>query len=379
VEDLQLALTAARVEQKNFGLWLKSWQVGQVLQALVTDKFPSGQLVLRVAGQQITATADIPVQKGAVLTLEVSRLDPTPTLKIINVPLADGAQPGRLTGELQLLLPQLLPQQGKVLNPLLTLFATPQGANILALLGLRGTDVERLLRQVHRAEQLIDPKLLKMAVEKSGLFLESQLQQLAFAGGMLPPGDLKAEFLRLLYRVNRKLKEQSRLGMDEAVLSTLEGLQKELEGAIAKITLNQLAVCLPGDSSQQVWSFDIPVRFKESVATLSLSIYRDSQSKNQPPEQQDWKATLSVTAPKLGLVEAELFLRGKKVSIVIFSEQVQTINAINAQMDQLRTGLESRGMDVSVLLGRNGELTPKSPDHASGHDKGATNCVDERI
>ena len=88
MEELQLALTAARVEQKNFGLWLKSWQVGQVLQALVTDKFPSGQLVLRVAGQQITATADIPVQKGAVLTLEVNRLTPTPTLKIIDAPVA---------------------------------------------------------------------------------------------------------------------------------------------------------------------------------------------------------------------------------------------------------------------------------------------------
>ncbi len=374
MEELQLALTAARVEQKNFGLWLKSWQVGQVLQALVTDKFPSGQLVLRVAGQQITATADIPVQKGAVLTLEVNRLTPTPTLKIIDAPVTGGAQLGRLNGELQLLLPQLLPQQGRVLDPLLTLFTTQQGANILALLGLKNADIERLLKQVHRAEHLVDPKLLKMAVEKSGLFLEAQLQQLVLSGGMLPPGDLKAELLRLLHRVNRKLKEQNRVGEDEAVLLALEELQKDLEGAIAKISLNQLAVCLPDESNQQKWSFDIPVRFKEFVATLSLSIYRDSESQNKLPEQQDWKATLSVTLPKLGLVEAELFLRGNKVSVVIFSEHAQTVKLINAQMDQLRTGLESRGMDVSVLLGREGELKPKSTENSR-----ANNCVDERI
>lgn len=374
MEELQLALTAARVEQKNFGLWLKSWQVGQVLQALVTDKFPSGQLVLRVAGQQITATADIPVQKGAVLTLEVNRLTPTPTLKIIDAPVTGGAQLGRLNGELQLLLPQLLPQQGRVLDPLLTLFTTQQGANILALLGLKNADIERLLKQVHRAEHLVDPKLLKMAVEKSGLFLEAQLQQLVLSGGMLPPGDLKAELLRLLHRVNRKLKEQNRVGEDEAVLLALEELQQDLEGAIAKISLNQLAVCLPDESNQQKWSFDIPVRFKEIVATLSLSIYRDSEPQNKLPEQQDWKATLSVTLPKLGLVEAELFLRGNKVSVVIFSEQAKAVELINAQMDQLRTGLESRGMDVSVLLGREGELKRKSTENSR-----ANNCVDERI
>jgi len=380
MEELQLALTAARVEQKNFGLWLKSWQVGQVLQALVTDKFPSGQLVLRVAGQQITATADIPVQKGAVLTLEVNRLTPIPTLKIINAPVADGASVGRLNGELQLLLPQLLPQQGRVLDPLLTLFATSQGANILALLGLKNADIERLLKQVHRAEQLVDPKLLKMAVEKSGLFLEARLQQLVASGGMLPPGDLKAELLRLLGRVNRKLKEQP-LGTDnETTLLALQELKQDLEGALARITLHQLAICHPDDSGQQAWSFDIPVRFKESVATLFLSIYRDNQSRGQAPEQQDWKATLNITLPKLGAVEAELFLRGNKVSVVIFSEQARAIELINAQMDQLRVGLESRGMDVSVLLGREG--VPARSDNSgvkNSLNSRTNNCVDERI
>lgn len=374
MEELQLALTAARVEQKNFGLWLKSWQVGQVLQALVTDKSPSGQLVLRVAGQQITATADIPVQKGAVLTLEINRLTPTPTLKIINAPVAGGAQSGRLSGELQLLLPQLLPQQGKVLDPLLTLFGTSQGANILAFLGIKGADIERLLRQAHRAEQLIDPKILKIAVEKSGLFLEAQLKQLVSTGGMLPPGDLKAELLRLLNRVNRKIKELPRGGGNDVMLLALEELQQELEGAVARITLHQLAVAHPEDSGQQTWSFDIPVRFKESLVTLSLSIFREGQSKDQASESQDWKASMSITLPKLGLVEAELFLRGNKVSVVIFSGQSEMVSLINAQMDQLRAGLESRGLEVSVLMGREGELTPEQ--NISRH---TNSYVDERI
>lgn len=378
MEELQLALTAARVEQRNFGLWLKSWQVGQVLQALVTDKLPSGQLVLRVAGQQITATADIPVQKGATLTLEVSRLEPTPTLKIINAPIATGGQVNRLSGELQLFLPQLLPQQGRVLDPFLTLLNPAQSANILALLGLKNVDLQRLLKQVQKAEQLVDPKLLKMAVEKSGLFLESQLQQLVFSGGLLPPGDLKAELLRLLNRVNRRLKEYGRISSDDAGVLALEELKQQLEGAITKITLHQLAVSNPEGPDQQQWCFDIPIRFKDTMASLSLTIWRDGESKGQSPDQQDWKATLSTTLPKLGLVEAELFLRGQKVSVVIFSKQTKIANLINDQIDQLRTGLESRGLDVSVLISREGELSTKdSGKNVSGSN--ISGCVDERI
>ena len=377
MEELQLALTAARVEQRNFGLWLKSWQVGQVLQALVTDKFPSGQLVLRVAGQQITATADIPVQKGATLTLEVSRLEPTPTLKIINAPIATGGQVNRLSGELQLFLPQLLPQQGRVLDPFLTLLNPSQSANILALLGLKNVDLQRLLKQVQKAEQLVDPKQLKMAIEKSGLFLESQLQQLVFSGGLLPPGDLKAELLRLLNRVNRRLKEYGRVSSDDAGVLALEELKQQLEGAITKITLHQLAVSNPDGPDQQQWCFDIPIRFKDTMTSLSLTICRDSESKGRSPDQQDWKATLSATLPKLGLVEAELFLRGQKVSVVIFSEQTKIANLINDQIDQLRTGLESRGLDVSVLISREGELSTKESSNVSGSN--ISGCVDERI
>jgi hypothetical protein len=373
MEELQLALTAARVEQKNFGLWLKSWQVGQVLQALVTDKLPSSQIVLRVDGHQITATADIPVQKGAVLSLEVKSLDPVPTLKIINAPVMGSGQPAPLRGEIQLLLPQLLPHQGRVTDPFLTLLNPLQSANILSLLGLKRGDIERLIKQISRKEQLVDPAMLKAAVEKSGLFLESQLQQLIVSGGTLPPGDLKAELLRLLSRVQRKLREARATGDPDIELEPLLTLERDLEGAIAKITLRQLEVCQGDESGKVVWSFDIPLKYKDEVVCLSLSVYRDGEPPRELEKQQDWRATLSLTVPNLGPIEADVFLRGQKVSVVIFAEQDHSAQLIQGQIEQLKMGLESRGLEVSVLLSRtgSGSSSPKS--------SGVKGCVDERI
>lgn len=369
MEELQLALTASRVEQRNFGLWLKSWQVGLVLQALVTDKAPSGQIALRIGGHQITATADIPVQKGAVLMLEVSSLTPTPTLKIVNTSQASVTQADPLTGKLQL----LLPQQGRVVDPIATLFASAQSANILSLLGVKSNDLDRLYKHLSRLDQLTNPKLLKAALGKSGLFLESQMQLLAFTGGLLPPGDIKAELLRLLHRVSRRLQKLRGDTSNKHVLEPLLSLHRELEGAIARISLDQLAACQTDDSGGCIWSFEIPVRFKDSIESLLLTVRRESDSSKTLAENQDWKASLSVTLPVLGVIEAELFLRGKKVSVVIYSEDEMTHKFMNGELSRLKTGLESRGLDVSVLLCRQGAyIQEKSSAHLS-------KCVDEQV
>ena len=49
MEELQLTLTPARVDQRNFGLMLSNWRVGQVINALVVDRMPSGGIVSTAA------------------------------------------------------------------------------------------------------------------------------------------------------------------------------------------------------------------------------------------------------------------------------------------------------------------------------------------
>ena len=50
MEELQLTLTPARVDQRNFGLMLSNWRVGQVINALVVDRMPSGGMLLSAGG-----------------------------------------------------------------------------------------------------------------------------------------------------------------------------------------------------------------------------------------------------------------------------------------------------------------------------------------
>ena len=369
MDELQLALTAARVDQKNFGLWLKSWQVGQVLQALVTDKTPSGDLILRIAGHQVTATADIPVQKGAQLSLEISRLDPVPTLKIINtpVPLTTHSN-SAMAGQLQL----LVPRQGDVVEPFRMLFNTAQGVNILSLLGFRPAEQTQIQRLVVDARQLTDPKLLKQTLNQSGLFLEAHLKQLLLMGGVLPRGDLKAELLRMLSRVKF---QQDTAGSSSGSMDSegLLELQHKLEGALARMTLAQMQAGEARETGSYRWAFELPVKINDDYQTLSISIGSDESRLSEDEQPRGWSVLLGMEFPKLGHVEAELFFSGKKLSVVTYAASPDTFKLMEDQVELLRSSLESRGLETGAILCRRGSNaeTSDSAIHSS--------CVDERI
>jgi len=73
VEELQLTLTPQRVDQRNFGIMLTNWRVGQQLNALVVAIRPDSSVLLSVGGKQFVASTDIPVQQGSTLRLEVKQ------------------------------------------------------------------------------------------------------------------------------------------------------------------------------------------------------------------------------------------------------------------------------------------------------------------
>ncbi|MCB1679670.1 MAG: flagellar hook-length control protein FliK [Halioglobus sp.] len=371
MEDLQLALTAARVDQKNTGLWLRNWQVGQVLQALVTDRAPSGQIVLRIGAQQITATADIPVQKGAVLNLEVTSLGSTPTLKILGAVPTPGQPVDALRGQIQL----LVPRQGRVSDPLAMLMDPARSANILALLGAKGDAVALLLKHLSRFEQLTDPRQLRAAIDRCGLFLEPRLLQLERHPPTPPGPDFKADLLQLRAQLDQAL--SGALGGApgrERGNATLLALREQVDGALSTITLNQLAARTPDERGGTTWLVHLPLAQGESAQSLSLSIRREHRAGGARGEQvPEWQVLLNVCLDALGDIEAELYLRGEKLAVVLYAERARTADLLDSQSQRLRSALQSRGMTVSVLLHHQGRAA------AQARAPQPHGCVDERV
>lgn len=362
MEDLQLALTRARVDQRNFGLGINSWQIGQTLNALVTRQLPSGDLVLRVGGQQITATSDIPVQPGAQLRLEVKQLEPAPTLRILS--LAPGPEsPADVNATLRLL-PAL---RGDVAT-------VPAGSLMQALRGAQAAlplppplaaSVEALLRLASRPERLGSGPGLAQAIRDSGVFLEPRLAA-AHEGPRATVGrDLKAAVLRALAQAQAAVDGADAVRRDAGDAQALARLARELEAGLGRITLNQLAA-LPDDSPSRAWQLELPVLHGAAFHTLALRVERDDGGAagggQQGPVEAGWRVQLEFAPPALGTVHLDLRISDTRVELAVAAERGTTRQILDNATGQLGAALAARGFALQVTAASSLVVPAAAPD-----------------
>ena len=338
MEELQLALTAARVEQRNFGLWISNWQVGRTLSALVANRLPSGELVLRIAGQQITATADIPIQPGARLMLEVKALRPVPTLRVLN-PLAQAADAEGAR-------PLISGTRGLVSTPLAavlqTLHALPLSHALPASLR---QSIDDLRRHLPRAERVSTAEGLAAAVRRSGVYLEAGLAAERSGRSSNAPADFKAGLFRALARVDGALAKLGALNLPAADIEALLDMKGELEAGLGRVVMHQLA-SQPGPGARH-WQFEIPVSLAGQYHSLQLGIERDARGGAADAEAEHvWRIKVDLKLPALGALRLTLALAGERVDLRMAAEKARARELIDAALPELGRALDRRGLQL---------------------------------
>lgn len=356
---MQLALTAARVDQKNFGLWLKNWQVGQMLNALVTAQRPGGDLVLRVAGQQITARADIPVQQGTQLLLEVKQLQPQVVLRIVpqaaqeagRSQAATGASPTAAAsgGLLRLLSAEGAPGARNLADVADTLRALQT-----ALPTGTGNPAQRLLASLPGLTDLLGASGLRRAVQSSGTFLEATLAQAAASGNAVPQSaeaDVKAQLMRVLEQVNAALQRTAGDAAAGARSAQLAEAQRDLEFVLAGVTLNQLQ-SQPGETAgPRGWIADVPFVLGEHVGNMRVRVDRDGSGQGAGEEHAAprWRVELQLDLPELGPLLLTTQLQAESVSVALAASDGRTRDLLMARAGELAAALGGAGLDVPSL------------------------------
>ncbi|MFT7287567.1 MAG: hypothetical protein ACI87W_001681 [Halieaceae bacterium] len=366
MEELQLALTSARVDQRNFGLWINNWQIGQTLNALVTNQLPNGDLVLRVGGQQITATADIPIQQGANLQLEVKQLQPIPTLRVLN-PLSSAAAASNVGGTLQ-----LLPASGGSLGstPLASVAQSLQNTQVamMALPPILADSLSQLLRMTTRAQQLGQSEGLARAVRNSGLFLESGLKASMEGKAASTTGDFKGGLFRALGHVDAALAEAEAISLPPADAESLRDMKRELEGGLGRIIMHQLNSQPADAAAARSWHLEIPVQLGQAFHNVRIDIEHD------PPEEggesgageeaeEHWNVRLQLAPGALGAVDINVQLAGDNVQLRLAAARPEVRALIDRQLPALERSLASRGLALQfsgtvALVARDNAASP---------------------
>jgi hypothetical protein len=363
LEELQLALTTARVDQRNFGLWINNWQIGQTLNALVTNQRPTGELVLRVGGQQITATADIPIQQGATLLLEVKQLQPVPLLRVLN-PVASPAA-SNVGGTLQLL---STTPSGVSSTPLATVVQAIQSGQLSAAVPVTVVDsLSQLLRLVSRAERVTLPEGLAAALRNSGVFFESALAASGEGKPTSPQGDLKAGLFQALARVDAALAQAEKLSLPASDAEALWNLKRELEAGLGRITVNQLA-SQPADTASRHWQLEIPVQLAGDLHSLRIELEQErgagGGNAGEDEAEDRWNIQLAFAPAALGALEVKMRLQGDTLDLRFAAANAAVRQVIDAGIPRLVNALASRGISLTTTPAASLVDTPSSMESA---------------
>jgi hypothetical protein len=323
----------------------RTWSVGQVLDALVTARAPdTGSLTLRIGTTTIEARSELPLQPGQSVKLEVTSAANPVVLRVVTPADTEAAT-------LQQALRARLPRQSDLAPLLDTLvhLSTPPCADSGALPATILTAVQQLVAQLPRPEALASTASLKQALASSGTFFES-----ALATREAPPG---ADFKAALLQLQAQLQSETAQGGSAATAALL----RQVEGALARVELNQLHSTTTLGQTPTPLIVEIPVRDGNRADVLRLTVEADArQAGGEEQAAHAWTVWVELAPGKLGPVRARIGVAGETASVSFWAEHEQTARLFRKHIGELETALAAAGLRAGALNSFHG-MPPQPP------------------
>jgi len=367
MEELQLTLTPSRVDQRNFGVMLSNWRIGQVLNALVVDRMPSGNVLLNVGGREFVTPLDLPVQAGSRLQLEVQQVQPQVTLKVLTSardttpsqltqPAPQSSQQGLLSSATALSVDAKPAPLSSLIVALSTLSAQPALRPLMSQVPALAGFISAITSHSLQANAL-SASSLAAVIGRSGLFNEANL-----ATGR-SSGSSKTHLAQL----QKLIGDIPTASLNAEARSSLSSIADLTNAALANLTQQQL-ISIPQDSGGQRWCFGIPLAYEGTFVDLNMIVERDQESTDSNDAEAVWRVDLSLSLPEIGPLRVLVTMKGRGVSVVFHSDSSQVRGLVDASFGQLKERMVMSDFRVNSITTKamtEPSITPTDPPRSS--------------
>lgn len=328
---------------------LQNLRPGQILRATALGADGNGNTKLQIGATQVTAQGQLSLRPGQPLLLRVEKTGPLPELQLLT-----SVSPKQLQAEA---LRVVLPRQ----QPLSALFERLLASNAPSPEKSLPPPVRQAIQEVlGRLPSAQDPDFkqqFKDALMQSGLFSEASL-----ARGVFSANDVKLNLLALAALIRPLVSEQAALKGQAARskepshaplaerpgLELLVDLDRQLDGALARIQLNQLSSLPREGAAPQMWQFELPMRHADQVDVLQIALKREGSS-SSGDEASSWSLSLQMSLADLGPMQIQLKLQGNEISTLVRSERSATTELVTKNLPTLQAALASAGLEVKRI------------------------------
>ncbi len=393
---------------------IRSWMLGQLLDASVIGRDDRNSIRLRLGGVEVRAATALPLQLGDKLSLRVTQL--RPIVMLAPVKPAQPPQEQQLRAAMRLALPKQRPL-GPLLDQLTASIktdATGQG-NDLRLPVAVVLAAHRLLRTVPRVIEASDPTRLRAVIRRTGSFFESTVDHRISNGETaLPAQDLKWQLLRFRSVLRSALGHVPSTDADSATvpartptkaspattapdrapprlvpssplreptpitetspriatnlpidtnaktpnvtvdpsidLGKIRALEQHVDGAIAKIETNQLKTVSSIFDGNLHLFLDLPIAVGDTHKVIRVRISQD-ESNEYDGDAPTTTFLLELPIEDDAILRAIVSLSAQKMSVKLWSTNSRLRVAIAAHYDVLAERLSANGLEnVTISL-----------------------------
>lgn len=379
------------------------WQAGQVLDARVLQAQADGSLLLQLEGQNkpLQARSPLPLTTGQQVKLLVAVEADRIVLRLLDTPAEETAlqqawrsalprqQPlvtvlqhiARLaqlppttaatgsgtpmtvptaatTTATNVPMPELpLPETGLRAQPTTSTPATTTTTAATATAAAPSPEqiktlATELLNRLADPQRLTTADGLRQAISQSGLFLEARL---ARGDSTVLQQDFRAGLLRLLGAVQEQMAAPASAAPRSGAAtvpalnpSLLLELSQHIEGALARVKVQQLQTLNAQAGPDPAWLLELPLRHGTGQDVMHLRIQREGGNSggNGAP---GWSVRLHFDSAQHGGVDSVVTLLGGKVGVSFWAEQPATAARFQQRLEELRGQLQHAGLAVEHL------------------------------
>lgn len=321
---------------------------GASLNAVVAAKTGDNTYLLKLLdGRLIRAQTLNELALGQLLKLEIIKPGAVPELKIVALPPESHAeQPTAVI--VQNALRQLLPKQAE-LKDLTAILKQAAGLLSPGKNDPVSAAIQSTLAALPAKADLMTPEGVKQGIANSGVFLEAKL-----AHQLNPQGDIKGQLLVL---ANALQKTTPNATQDTVALQAFadngpsgspQALLAKTEGAIARITLDQLASLPQHDEVQNTWQISLPFANGQHTETVNLKIKREA-SHNPAQPQASWSIVLELKPPGMATLHCKVSLHADKVDTYFWSDSGPNMQQVQDNLGWLAQRYAEAGLATGHL------------------------------
>lgn len=141
-------------------------------------------------------------------------------------------------------------------------------------------------------------------------------------------------------------------------------LRNAVEGALARVHLNQLTSLQTQGGDQPHWIMEIPLPTGREQTALHMRLEREGERKGAGGSagEQGWRLDLDFDLEPLGPLRASVLMRGEQLNVRLWAERQGTLHQVRENLDLLQAGLQRTGLEVAHLACYPGQPAPREDD-----------------